>query len=330
MNLNKEKVNVAVVGATGLVGRTMLQVLKERNFPCGSVKALASARTAGQFVEFGSEKIIVEELISTSFDGVDIALFSAGSDVSRVFAPIAADAGCIVIDNGSYWRMHEDVPLCVPEVNPESIKSHKNIIANPNCSTIQLVLPLKALDEAFGLKRVVCSTYQSISGAGQKGLDQLDSEVSGEKTNCKHRIAFNTMFHSSYGDSEFTQEERKMFAETRKIMNNKDLRLAFTCVRLPVLGGHGESVNLELKSPFTLDGAKKVLSDFEGIVLVDDLANDIYPTAQLASGKDEVFVGRVRLDDSVENGLYLWISADNLRKGAATNAVQIAELLIDS
>lgn len=326
--MNKEKVNVAVVGATGLVGRTMLKVLKERNFPCGSVKALASGRSAGQFIDFGSEKIVVEELTSTSFHGVDIALFSAGSDVSRIYAPIAAEKGCIVIDNGSYWRQHKDVPLCVPEVNPESIKSHKNIIANPNCSTIQLVLPLKALDDAFGLKRAVVSTYQSISGAGQKGLDQLDSEVSGEKTNCKHQIAFNTMFHSSYGDSEFTLEERKMFAETRKILNNQDLRLAFTCVRLPVLGGHGESVNVELKSTFTLEEAKKVLADFKGLVLVDDLANDIYPTAQMVSGKDEVYVGRVRLDDSVENGLYLWISADNLRKGAATNAVQIAELLI--
>lgn len=324
----QKKYNIAVAGATGLVGRTMLRVLEQRNFPVESIKLLASARSAGKEMEFRGEKIIVEEMTKDSFDGIDIALFSAGAKASREFAPAAAEAGCVVVDNSSAWRMDSEVPLVVPEVNPDAAANHKNIIANPNCSTIQLVVALEPIRRKFGLRRVVCSTYQSISGAGQKGLDKLNAELQGKEGDDKHNIAFNTMFHSVKDASGFTEEELKMINETRKIMSLPDVKLAFTCVRLPILGGHGESVNLETEKPFTLEQIRSEFNKSKGLVLIDNMQNEEYPTPLMAYNRDEVFVGRIREDNSAENGLYMWVVADNLRKGAATNAVQIAELLI--
>lgn len=325
--------NIAIVGATGLVGRTMAQVLEERNFEYNQIKLLASARSAGSVISINKTEHQVEELSENSFEGIDIALFSAGGEISRKYAPIAAKAGAIVIDNSSAWRMDVDVPLVVPEVNSRDLAAHKGIIANPNCSTIQLVVVLDAIDKAYGLKRVVCSTYQSISGAGQKGVDKLTNELFDQEDKSpsgdKHRIAFNTMFHPVSDFEGFTEEEKKMLFETRKILNNDDLKLAFTCVRLPIIGGHGESVNLELEKEFSVKDIKSLLSDSEGIILLDDINNDEYPTPDIAKDTDPVYVGRVRRDSSVENGLYLWIVADNLRKGAATNAVQIAEKLVE-
>jgi aspartate-semialdehyde dehydrogenase len=324
----QKKYNIAVAGATGLVGRTMLKVLEQRNFPVESIKLLSSARSAGTEMEFCGEKIIVEEMTKNSFEGVDMALFSAGGKASREFAPAAAEAGCVVIDNSSAWRMDSEVPLVVPEVNPDAAKNHKNIIANPNCSTIQLVVALEPIRRKFGLRRVVCSTYQSISGAGQKGLDKLNAELQGKEGDDKHNIAFNTMFHSVKDESGFTEEEAKMINETRKIMSLPDVKLAFTCVRLPILGGHGESVNLETEKPFTLEQIRSEFNKSKGLVLIDNMQNEEYPTPLMSYNRDEVFVGRLREDNSAENGLYMWVVADNLRKGAATNAVQIAELLI--
>ena len=323
-----KKYNIAIVGASGLVGRTMANVLDEHNFPISEIKFLTSKNSAGKPLIFQNREYIFEELTENSFDNCDIALFSAGGSISKIFAPIAAKTGCVVIDNSSYWRMDKNVPLVVPEVNPDDLKKHNGIIANPNCSTIQLVVALKPIEARFGLKRVVCSTYQSISGAGQKGVNKLLSELSGVKNSDKYQIAQNIMFHQ-FEDNGFTQEENKMINETRKIMHLDSLPVAMTCVRLPVLGGHSESVNLELKKPFTIEEIRETLENSEGIILIDNPNEDEYPTPKLTDGKDEVFVGRIRNDNSVENGLYLWVVADNLRKGAATNAVQIAEKMIE-
>lgn len=343
----KKSFNVAIVGATGLVGRTMLQVLEERYFPINNLKLLASERSAGQNLLFRNEQIVVEELGQNSFRGIDIALFSAGSYVSKTFVPIAARVGCIVIDNGSYWRMKPDVPLIVPEVNPNEAFKHEGIITNPNCSTIQLVVALKPLLDNYGLRRVIVSTYQSISGAGQKGINKLISDISSIKF-CEamenwqlsdnkniafprrnsDSIAFNTAFHEPDAEKGFSVEEIKMMNETRKILNIPDLKISVTCVRLPILGGHGESVNVELSKPFTLDDIREVYPTAPGIVLMDDFENGICPTVAKSESKDEVLIGRLRLDSSCENSLNLWITADNLRKGAATNAVQIAELFL--
>ena len=323
-----KKYNIAIVGASGLVGRTMANVLDEHNFPISEIKFLTSKNSAGKPLIFQNREYIFEELTENSFDNCDIALFSAGGSISKIFAPIAAKTGCVVIDNSSYWRMDKNVPLVVPEVNPDDLKKHNGIIANPNCSTIQLVVALKPIEARFGLKRVVCSTYQSISGAGQKGVNKLLSELSGVKNSDKYQIAQNIMFHQ-FEDNGFTQEENKMINETRKIMHLDSLPVAMTCVRLPVLGGHSESVNLELKKPFTIEEIRETLENSEGIILIDNPNEDEYPTPKLTDGKDEVFVGRIRKDNSVENGLYLWVVADNLRKGAATNAVQIAEKMIE-
>ncbi len=321
--------NIAIVGATGLVGRKMIEVIQERNFPYKEIKALASERSAGTKINCKNFELTIQELTENSFEGIDIALFSAGSEISKKYAPIAAKQGCYVIDNSSCWRQAEDIPLVVPEVNPEELKMGSKIIANPNCSTIQLVLPLKALHDSFGLKRVVCSTYQSITGAGQKGLNKLNKELSNQETDGKHPIAFNAMFHDSNDDSGFTVEEQKMLAETRKIMGLPELKLAYTCVRLPILGGHCESVNLELEKDFSIEEVVNTLADFPGVTVIDDINNQIYPTPVMANDSDEVYVGRIRRDDSVQNGLYLWVVSDNIRKGAATNTVQIAEKLIE-
>ncbi|MBK9249869.1 MAG: aspartate-semialdehyde dehydrogenase [Ignavibacteria bacterium] len=323
---------IAVVGATGLVGRTMLQVLDEHEFPIGKLRLLASARSAGSSMEFCGERYEVEELTENSFEGIDIALFSAGGAASKKYSPIAAAAGCVVVDNSSAWRMHSDVPLVVPEVNAGDLWNHHGIIANPNCSTIQLVVALKPIHEAFELKRVIVSTYQSVSGAGQKGVDHLTAEIEGREPEARissHRIAFNTVFHSFTDDSGISEEEQKVRRETRRIMNLPDLPIAVTCVRVPILGGHGESVNIETIRPFTMDELRQVIENAEGIILQDEPKEDYYPTPHKAEDRDEVFVGRLRLDDTVENGAYLWVVADNLRKGAATNAVQIARKLLE-
>lgn len=323
--------NIAIVGAGGLVGRTMVKVLEERNFPVNELFLFATERSAGKKVNYNGKEIEIKIINEDSFKNIDIALFSAGKQASMIDAPLAAMNGCIVIDNGSYWRMHEQVPLVVPEVNPDSVQGHKGIIANPNCSTIQLVVALKPIQDNFGLKRVVVSTYQSISGAGQKGVDRLLNEINDKKFNAghKHKVAFNTVFHEFVDDSGFSIEETKMLNEIRKIMNMPELPLAVTCVRLPTLGGHGESVNVESEKPLSVESLRECLTSQKGITLIDNPEKDEYPTPQFAGGKDDVYVGRIRLDNSVKNGAYLWVVSDNLRKGAATNAVQIAELLVE-
>ncbi|MBP6407791.1 MAG: aspartate-semialdehyde dehydrogenase [Fusobacteriaceae bacterium] len=326
-----KKYNVAIVGATGLVGSTFLQVLAERDFPIENLYLMASARSAGKEVEYRGEKVIVEELTENSFDKpIDFALFSAGGSTSLKFAPIAASKGCVVIDNSSAWRMDPTVPLVVPEVNPEAAFKHNGIIANPNCSTIQSVVPLKVLDEMYGIKRVVYSTYQAVSGSGIKGIEDLDKGLRGEApTNYPYQIAFNCLPHIDvFLEDGYTKEEEKMVKETRKILEKPELRVTATCVRVPVRHGHSVSCNLEFEKAIDLNEIREVYKKTKGIVLQDDVANNIYPMAINAAGHDEVYVGRIRRDESIENGLNLWIVADNIRKGAATNAVQIAELLI--
>ncbi|HPO62418.1 MAG TPA: aspartate-semialdehyde dehydrogenase [Candidatus Kapabacteria bacterium] len=322
--------NIAIVGATGLVGRTFIRVLAERNFPVKNIRLFASERSAGSFIDFNNEKIIVEKLEQNCFKGTDIALFSAGGAVAKEWAKVAASSNCIAIDNSSYWRMFPDVPLVVPEVNPKAIKEHNGIIANPNCSTIQLVVALKPISDNFQLKRVLVSTYQSISGAGQSGLNQLNAEINGTEVNnpiSKHRISNNCTFHSFESSSNFTVEENKMINETRKILNLKELPVSVTCARIPVIGGHCESVNLELENDFTIEQIKEVLSKQQNLIIKDNPELDEYPTLQDSENSDLVFVGRLRRDLSIKNGLHLWIVANNVRKGAATNAIQIAELL---
>jgi len=277
----KQPLNIAIVGATGLVGRKMLEILEERNFPVGNLSLFASKNSAGSKLTFKNEKITVRELTENAFDNIDIALFSAGKYVSEKFAPIANDQGTIVIDNGSFWRMHNDVPLVVPEVNPDAAARHKGIIANPNCSTIQLVVALKPVQDNYGLKRVVVSTYQSISGAGQSGINQLADEIIGnkpEKTVSSQPVAFNTVFHSTDNKDGFTEEELKMINEPRKILSLPELKIAVTCVRLPILGGHGESVNIETHKPVGIKELRNIFSSVPGITVIDDPFNDKYPT----------------------------------------------------
>ncbi len=322
---------VAVVGATGLVGRMMLRVLEERGFPAKELRALASARSAGSVVEFRGEGHTVQEISAEAFDGVDIALFSAGGAASKEWAPVAVARGAVVIDNSSAWRMHEDVPLVVPEVNPQAIPdATPRIIANPNCSTIQMVVALKPLLDLYGLKRIFVSTYQAVSGAGQKGLDQYNSEAAGETVDAPafpHAIVGNVIPQiAAFLDNGFTVEEMKMVNETRKILGQPGLPVSVTCVRVPVPNAHSEAVHVELGSDFDLDDVRVLLAASPGIVLMDDTANNIYPLAGSAVGRDEVYVGRLRRDPALHNGLAMWVVSDNVRKGAATNAVQIAEL----
>lgn len=322
--------NVAVVGATGLVGRTMVRVIEERGFALDRLRLFASERSAGKSMQFRDEEIVVEKLEPGSFEGIDIALFSAGGALSREYAPIAAAAGAVVIDNSSAWRQDPDVPLVVPEVNGSTAHEHNGIIANPNCSTIQLLLPLRRLHDRFGLRRVIVSTYQSISGAGQSGVDQLLVEMRGETPEHPHfrrPAALNTMFHDFPEGSDETEEELKMVRESRRILGLPELRITVTCVRIPTTGAHGESVNVELDRVTNVGEIREALSDMEGMRLVDDPSNDLYPTILDGEGIDDVLVGRIRRDQSTENGFHLWVVADNLRKGAATNAVQIAELI---
>ena len=324
--------NLAIVGATGLVGSTFLKVLEERNFPFDNLYIMASAKSAGTTVTFKGKDYIVEELTEHSFDKpIDLALFSAGGSVSEKFAPIAAGRGVTVVDNSSAWRMDKSVPLVVPEVNPDDVKWNKGIIANPNCSTIQAVVALKPLYDKYGIKRIVFSTYQAVSGSGLKGITDLKNGLAGndETVAYAHPIAGNCLPHIDvFLENGYTKEEMKMINETRKILGDDSIAITATTVRVPVFDSHSESINVELAKPYELCDIKKLFEDAPGIVLQDDPEQNIYPLARNAAGHDEVFVGRIRRDFSVENGINLWVVADNIRKGAATNAVQIAEELI--
>lgn len=335
MSSSQKPCRVAILGVTGLVGRTMLQVLEERNFPATEIIPLASKRSAGQKVTFRGREFTIREPSAEAFRGVDIALFSAGATASRQWAPVAAAEGAVVIDNSSAFRMEEGVPLVVPEVNPEAIfrpdGTAEKIIANPNCSTIQMVVVLKPLMERYGLRRVIVSTYQSVTGKGKAGRDALESELAGEKQEQFthfHQIAFNAVPQIDvFTDNGYTKEEMKMVNETRKIMGDPELSVSPTTVRIPVYGGHGEAVNVELEKGFEIEEVKALLAGSPGIILQDDPSAQLYPMPLTSYEKDEVFVGRVRPDYWHPRTINLWIVADNLRKGAATNAVQIAEVV---
>ncbi len=336
----KQKYNVAVVGATGAVGGEMISTLEERNFPVDQIRLLASARIPGRTLKFRGKGVPVEVLSEDSFHGIDIALFSAGAGRSKQFAPIAAKEA-VVVDNTSHFRMFPDVPLVVPEVNPEDIAWHKGIIANPNCSTIQMVVALKPIHNAARIRRIVVTTFQSVSGAGARAMDELDKEtraISEGKTYQRsvfpHQIAFNAIPQIPQSDAflanGYTHEEMKMVNETRKMFHDNSIMVCATCVRVPVFKSHSEAVNVETEKKITAAEVRDLLSRAEGVKLVDDLANQEYPLAIHAAGRDEVFVGRVREDISCPNGITMWVVSDNLRKGAALNAVQIAERLIAS
>ena len=336
MSSSDFRCRVAVLGATGLVGRTMIKVLEERNFPVSDIVPLASSRSVGQVITFKGREFIIREPSKEAFQGVDIALFSAGAKASREWAQIAAREGAIVIDNSSAFRMDADVPLVVPEVNPGDIfkgdGTPEPIIANPNCSTIQMVVVLKPLHDRFGLKRVVVSTYQSVTGKGKVGRDALESELAGEKQDeftHFHQIAFNAVPQiDAFTENGYTKEEMKMVNETRKIMGDDALSVSPTTVRIPVYGGHGESLNIELERDFDIDELRELLRTSPGIILQDDPSARLYPMPLTSYERDEVFVGRIRRDYWHPRTLNMWIVADNLRKGAATNAVQIAEVVV--
>ncbi|HOV90423.1 MAG TPA: aspartate-semialdehyde dehydrogenase [Syntrophorhabdaceae bacterium] len=330
--------NVAVAGATGAVGNEMVEILEERNFPVKNLKLLASSRSVGKTISFKGTDIKVEELKEDSFKDVDIGLFSPGGAVSMKFAPIAAASGCVVIDNTSAFRMEPDIPLVVPEVNEHAIAGYKNrgIISNPNCSTIQMVVVLKPLHDYAKIKRVVVSTYQAVSGTGKKAIFELEQQILaiyGNKDIVKkvypHQIAFNCLPHiDSFLENGYTKEEMKMVNETKKIMEDDSIQVTATTVRVPVFYGHSESVNVEFEKEITPETARELLRAAPGVEVTDDPSKNIYPLAIYAAGKDETFVGRIRRDESVKYGLNMWIVADNIRKGAALNAVQIAEVLI--
>ena len=331
----KKSLHVAVCGATGAVGREMLKTLAERNFPAASITALASSRSAGTKVPYGDDEITVKEMTKDSFKGIDLAIFSAGGSASKEFAPYAVASGCVVVDNSSAWRMDERCPLVVPEVNADALEKHNGIIANPNCSTIQMLVALKPLHDAATIKRIVVSTYQAVSGTGKKGLDELETQVRRlfnmqeiETNAYPHQIAFNCLPHIDvFMDNEYTKEEMKMVNETHKMLD-PNIRVTATCVRVPVFYGHSESVNIETEKKLTSAQARVILSQAPGVQVADNPRANLYPLAINAAGEDEVFVGRIREDESIENGLNMWIVADNIRKGAALNAVQIAEELL--
>ncbi len=335
----KKSYRLAICGATGAVGREMIGILAERDFPVGQLRLLASERSAGELLNFRGEELSVEVLDEKSFAGMDLALFSAGGAVSKVFAPLAAEAGCVVVDNTSAFRMDPDVPLVVPEVNPEALADYgkRSIIANPNCSTIQLVVALKPLHDAVRIRRVVVSTYQSVSGAGKKGVKELEAQCLSvfsmrpiESECFPRQIAFNCLPQiGAIGDDGYSFEEKKMIQETRKILSRPDLRMSATAVRVPVFYSHSEAVNIEFEAPLSVDRAQELLSAAPGIEVIDDQSGGAYPTALEATGGDDTLVGRIRKDTSLEHGLDLWVVADNVRKGAALNAVQIAEHLIE-
>lgn len=331
--MKNKKLKLALVGSTGLVGRTAIKVLEEKKLPIDEYAFFASSRSCGKEIEFQGKKYIVRELKEDSFDeGFDFAIFSAGGDTAKKYAPIAAAHGCIVVDNSSAFRMDKDVPLVVPEVNPEEIKNNHGIIANPNCSTIQAVVPLKQLDEKYRIKRIVYSTYQAVSGAGQKGVDDLENGIKGlPNKKFPHPIFNNCLPHIDvFLENGYTKEEEKMINETRKILKRPDLRITATTVRVPVINCHSESINIEFESSFELEDVISTLKNSPGIIVEDDVKNNLYPLATNATGYDEVFVGRIRRDYSVENGINIWVVADNIRKGAASNAIQIVEKLIEN
>ncbi len=331
--------NVAVVGATGAVGNEMIETLEQRKFPVKNLKLLASERSLGVSIGYMGHDLPVEVLTEDSFKGVDIGLFSPGGSVSQKFAPIAAASGCVVIDNTSAFRMEPDIPLVVPEVNAHAIKNYKNrgIIANPNCSTIQMVVALKPLHDVARIKRIVVSTYQAVSGTGKKAIKELEGQVLAIYNNTEiehkvypHQIAFNCLPHIDvFLENGYTKEEMKMVNETKKILEDDSILVTATTVRVPVFYGHSESVNVEFEKAITPDQARQILSKAPGVKVVDDPKKNIYPLAIHAAGTDETFVGRIRTDESVPHGLNMWIVADNIRKGAALNAVQIAEILGD-
>ena len=325
--------SLAVVGATGMVGRKFLEVLSERNLPVDNYYFYASSKSAGSKITFlGKEYSVIELKEENIIDKkIDIALFSAGGDVSKEYAPIFAKNGTLVIDNSNAWRRDPEVPLVVPECNASDILWHKNIIANPNCSTIQAMVVLKPLHEAFKIKRVIYSTYQAVSGAGVKGFNDLKGGICGEKPQkFPYPIFANCLPHIDvFLENGYTKEEDKMIFETKKILNAPEMKVTATCVRVPVYYGHSESVNLEFEKPCTVEQVKQVLQNTEGVILQDDGANNLYPMPITAENKDEVFVGRIRKDETVESGVNLWIVADNIRKGAATNTVQIAQKAIE-
>jgi aspartate-semialdehyde dehydrogenase len=332
----KDKYIVAVAGATGAVGNEMIATLEERNFPVETLRLFASERSEGKTLDFHGKPLTVEVLTDKVFNGIDIALFSAGGDRSLEFAPAAAKAGCVVVDNSSAWRMDPEVPLVVPEVNPDDVDWHKGIIANPNCSTIQMVVALKPIHDAAKIKRVVVTTFQAVSGTGKKAMDELLSQTK-DILNFKeinpvvypHQIAFNCLPHiDRFMDDGYTKEEIKMVNETKKILGDDSVKVTATTVRVPVFRGHSESLNIETEKKLSANEARAVLSSAPGIIVYDVPEKNIYPLPTDAANKDEVYVGRVREDNTVENGINLWIAADNLRKGAALNAIQIAEELI--
>jgi len=323
---------IAVVGATGMVGRVMLRVLQEQNIIPDELLVVASEQSVGKEIEFASKTLKVQSLQSALDQKPDIALFSAGGTISKEWAPKFAEQGCFVIDNSSAWRMDDNVPLVVPEINGDEISKETKIIANPNCSTIQMVIALRPLQHIYGIKRLVVSTYQSVTGSGVKGVNQLMAEREGRPVEDKaypHTIDLNVIPHGGdFLDNDYTTEEMKLVHETRKILGCPEMRITATVVRVPVTGGHSEALNVELNKPYEMEEAKKLIGMMPGIVMVDFPQGNMYPTPLLAEKKDQVFVGRIRRDESVESGINLWVVADNLRKGAATNAVQIAKSIM--
>lgn len=329
-----KEVNVAIVG-TGAVGQELLKILDERNFPVKDLKLLATERSAGKEVTFRGKTYTIKKTTPEEFAGVDIALFAGGS-ASKEFAHHAVEKGAVVVDNGSYFRLDPNVPLIVPEVNPDDVAKHKGIIANPNCSTIQMVVALNPIHKAGKIKRVVVSTYQAVSGSGLEAIEELEKQsediLQGKETKKEcypHQIAFNMLPHIDvFLESGYSKEEMKMVNETKKIMGSDSINVTATTVRVPVMNGHSESINIETEEKISVSKAREIFSNAPGIIVEDDPANNIYPMPINVNGKDEVFVGRIREDQSIANGLNIWVVADNLRKGAATNAVQIAELLV--
>lgn len=330
--------NTAVVGATGAVGQEMIKILEERNFPIKEIKLLASKRSAGKKLKFKGKEVVVEELTPDSFKNVEIALFSIGAEISKKFAPIAVKSKTVVVDNSSAWRMDPEVPLVVPEVNPLALENHKGIIANPNCSTIQMVIVLKPLHDVARIKRIVVSSYQSVSGWGREAMEELRNQTKDvmagkeprvDREILPHQIAFNCFPQiDDFLTSGYTKEEMKLVNETRKIMEDDSIQITATCVRVPVYIGHSEAINIETERKLTAKEAREILFQAPGVKVIDNPKASRYPIPLDAAGKDETFVGRIREDESIPNGLNLWVVSDNLRKGAALNTIQIAELLI--
>ncbi len=331
---------IGVVGATGAVGSTILEVLAERRFPAGEVVAFASERSAGRTVPYDGAELECQTLSDASIEGLDLAISSAGGAISAEWAPRLVEAGAVVIDNTSYWRMHDDVPLVIPEVNPAALATHTGIVANPNCTTMQMVVALAPIWQAVGIERLVVSTYQSVSGTGRQAVDELKAQsaavLAGDEAKPEvfpHQVAFNVLpqVEAFKDGDDYTTEERKVMAETRKLLgaSEAELRISATCARVPVVTGHSESVNVQTRSELSPEECRELLEDAPGVAVVDDPAAGVYPLAIDAAGRDEVLVGRIRRDPSIEHGLNMWIVGDNLRKGAATNAVQLAEILVE-